>query len=499
MKEIINKYCEYRQKIRSYSYALTFLSWDSSTVAPKGCFADRSNYIGVLVEEQLKIVKSKEYQDIVTTLYNNLNLLDEDLAFEIKRVKESNDKNNKIPTEEQVEYEKLTSLSQDVWVKAKTENDFSIFKPALEKIIDFKKKYCEYVKTDKLQGYDCLLDDYEEGLTQVECDKFFDTLKEKLVPFVRTVLAKKVNFKDKFLTDYFPVEKQKEVVQYIKDVMEYDMDRGAIMETEHPFTSGVNNNDVRITIHYYPEMMTSSIFSAIHELGHATYEQQVDSKYNNTSLSGGCSMALHESQSRFYENIVGRSHEFWETHYPKLQEIYGDYLKDYTLEDFYKGINKVEASYIRTEADELTYPLHIMLRYELEKKLINGSISVENIEQEWNKLFKEYFGIEVDCPKNGVLQDVHWSSGLVGYFPTYALGSAYASQIYNAMKKDFDVSEALKEKTTGKINKWLKEHIHQYGASKYPQDILKMATGEEFNPQYYIDYLIEKYKKIYEL
>ena len=279
----------------------------------------------------------------------------------------------------------------------------------------------------------------------------------------------------------------------------FDKNKGIMSESEHPFTNKMGPNDIRITVHYYENMVLSSIFSCIHETGHAMYEAQVDEKLEETFMASGASMALHESQSRFFENVVARSEAFWKKHFSKLQEVYSEELKGVKLEDFVKEVNKVEASYIRTEADELTYPLHIMLRYDIEKKLLDGSLSVKDAKDYWNKLFYEYFGIEVKNDSDGILQDIHWSMGSIGYFPTYALGSAYAAQFLNAMKKDLDFDKEVGSDNLKNINNWLKEHIHKYGASLYPKEIIKIATGEDFNPNYYVDYLINKYKKIYDI
>ena len=279
----------------------------------------------------------------------------------------------------------------------------------------------------------------------------------------------------------------------------FDKSRSVLKESEHPFTSGFGSRDVRITVHYYPENFVSSIFSAIHETGHGLYEQQSDPALDETFSGGGASMGLHESQSRFYENMIGRSRAFWEVHYGKLQEIFSEQLGEVPLDDFVKYINTVERSFVRTEADELTYPLHIMLRYDMERAFMKNELEVKDFPRYWNQLFREYFGMEPPTDTLGVLQDVHWAYGNVGYFPTYALGSAYAAQIYHAMNRDFDVEASLKDGTTQKINDWLREHIHRFGASMPPAEILKNATGEEFNPQYYVDYLIEKYSRIYEL
>ena len=499
LNDYLNTYVEYRKKMKALHLAFFLLSWDSSTVAPKGCFEARGENVAVLSQMEYELTTAKEFTDAVAYLYDNRDKLDEITSHEIEVLKENVDKQLKIPVEEVMEAAKLFSVSNNIWVEAKQTNDFNKFKDCLEKIVAYERRYVKYLETDKLKGYDILLDEYERGMTTKEYDQFFDCLKEKLVPFVKKVLAKGNNFDDSFMKKKYPADKQKEVCEYFRDVMCFDKNKGIMMESEHPFTSGFGTDDVRITVHYYEKMFTSSIFSCIHETGHATYEANVDKKLNETFSGGGASMALHESQSRFYENIIGRDENFWKAHFNKLKEVYKTQLKDVDLNTFIREVNKVEASYVRTEADELTYPLHVMLRYDIEKKLISGELEVKDAPKEWNRLFKEYFGLKVKKDSEGILQDVHWSQGSFGYFPTYALGSAYGAQFLNAMKKDLDYEKEISKDNLKTINEWLREHIHKYGASKYPKEIIKIATGEDFNPNYYVDYLINKYSKIYNI
>lgn len=499
MKDLINKYGDYRKKLKAYNYAMWMIGWDSSTEAPKGCFEERAKYSGILSEESYKLETAQEYIDIVNSLYENKGMLDGSLAHEIVEVKKGIDKMLKIPMEEYVEFQMLLATSQNTWTEAKINNDFEIFRPCLEKIVVFIRKYAKYLETETLKGYDVLLDDFEPGFTTKEYDEFFGVLKKELVPFVKKVTSKNLDYNDSFEKKLYPRLDQIEFAKYIQQVMCYDTNHGLMKESEHPFTSGVSSRDVRFTVHYYEDLLVSSIFSAIHELGHATYEQQCNPELDNTFVGGGASMAMHESQSRFYENIIGRSLEFWKIHYGKLQEMFKEQLKDTSLEDFYKAINKVENSLIRTEADELTYPLHIMIRYDIERMILKGEIEVSDLPDVWNKMVKEYLGIDVPNVSQGVLQDVHWSNGTFGYFPTYALGSAYAAQIYNKMKQEIDIDKALASGTTKEINEWLKEKIHKYGKTKYPKELLKIATGEEFNPMYYVNYLKDKYSKVYNI
>lgn len=498
MTEALTIYQSSKKKINALSYALYLISWDSETEAPVGCFEERANQVGTLVSMMLDISHDEKYVESVKTLFNQRESIDDDLKLEIEKVYDALIKELKIPTNELVEYEILLSKANQVWCDAKLTNDFNKFYPVLQKIIDWQKKYIKYLENDKIKGYDVLLNDYEKGFTQKEYDTFFVALKEKIVPFVKKITEQQ-QIDDKFLQQKYDIDKQKIFANYLMNVMCFDQKYGLTKESEHPFTSGYGTTDVRVTCHYYEDLMISSIFSMIHELGHATYERGCNPKYDNTALSGGTTMAMHESQSRFYENIVGRSESFWKKHFDKLKSVFPDQLQDVTYYDFYKAVNKVERSLIRTEADELTYSLHIMVRYEIEKKLFEEDLNPKELPTIWNKLYKEYLGIDVPNDTLGVLQDVHWASGSFGYFPTYALGSAYSAQLYHQMQKEIDVEKAFSENNLSTVNEWLKEKVHKYAGSKTPAEILMLATGEKFNPNYYIDYLVQKYSKIYNI
>ncbi|MBP3504386.1 MAG: carboxypeptidase M32 [Bacilli bacterium] len=498
LKQVIKTYVDYRTKMQALGYASYIISWDSETEAPVGCLEERSKQVGVLSEMSYSLERSNEYIETVKKLYENLDSLEDVLKVEIKKVYKDLMNSLKVPMEELVEYSILISKAQSIWADAKVNNDYKKFEPILDEIIKFNKRYVKYLETDELKGYDVLLDMYEEGMTKEKYDKFFSLLKSEIVPLVHKI-NKLEQSNNLFKNKLFDINKQKEFAEYIMDVMGFDKSRGLIKESEHPFTSGYGTSDVRITTHYYEDLLISSIFSCIHELGHATYEQQCNPILDETLVGGGASMAMHESQSRFYENIVGRSYEFWERHYPKLQSFFKEELKDVSLEDFYKHVNNVECSLIRTEADELTYPLHIMVRYEIEKLIIESDVDVCELPTIWNNLYKEYLGIDVPSDKEGILQDVHWAGGSFGYFPTYALGSAYGAQMLDAMKKDLDFEKEINKPNLKAINEWLKEHIHIYGATKNPDELINIATGMSFDATYYVEYLKNKFSKLYNL
>ncbi len=492
MQKELDFYLSARKKLCALNYASFLIEWDMQTEAPDNSITANSEQSAVLSEMRYRITTDPEFKRCVDALYEQRDKLDAVLCHEIEVVHKDIVNTAKIPVEEYSAFSELTSKAYPVYVRAKKENNFALFRPYLEKIVEYCRKQTKWLATDKISGYDVLLDIYEPNYTQEKYDKFFNVLREKLVPFVHSVTARPAPLPE-WAKGRFDKEKQRVFCEYVRDVMCFDKTRGVMKESEHPFTSGFGTDDVRITTHYYEDNLVSAIFSVIHETGHATYEQQVDRSLNGTLCGGGASLGMHESQSRFYENIVGRSSAFWKVHFPKLQQLFARELKDVTTEDFVGYINRAEASFVRTEADELTYPLHIMLRYETEQKLINGELEVRDLPDFWNAKFTEYFGITPPNDTLGVLQDVHWAYGNFGYFPTYALGSAIASQLYDAMSKDFDVEASLSDGTTKQINLWLKEHVHKYGASKYPDEILRLATGEDLDPDHYVNYLIAKY------
>ncbi len=494
--ELLSKFREIQQKQKSYGYVLNVVGWDSATEAPRGAFERRAKMLAFLSGEVFRLLTSEEYQEVVYGLFKQIDELEDSVQREIKKAKKALDKAIKIPENEFVEYQTLVNLSQKLWEDAKENNDWNSFKHNLTKLIDYNRKFITYFDTD-MHPYDVLLDDFEEGMSMEKYDEFFNTLKEDLVPFVLKVLKEGKPLKRDFTEDSFNTAKQKVFCDYLIDVLDFDRNKGLMKESVHPFTWNTHPSDVRFTTRYLENYVFSSIFAAIHELGHATYEQQIDEKWNDTGLTGGTSMGIHESQSRFYENIIGRSKPFWEAHYPKFKKLFPEELEGINLDEFHKATNKVEASLIRVEADELTYPLHIMIRYEIERKLFSNEVEVDELPKLWNSKMEEYLGIVPKTDTDGVLQDVHWSAGLFGYFPTYALGSAYAAQFYYTMIKEIDVDELVRTNNIKEINTWLKEKIHQFGGSKNPQELLKDITGEDFNPQYYVQYLKEKYSELY--
>jgi carboxypeptidase Taq len=494
MKQHLKVYLETRKRLKAYSYLMWLMSWDAETEAPKGSIEYRAKQTEVMSNEIYAIEADPKYMEAIEYLYAHLNELDQDLATEMKHQKKSLRWIQKVPKEDYIQYQVLMSKSSHIWAEARANNDFKAFAPTLKEIVAYNRKFIQYLEDDALKGYDVLLDMYEEGFTQKEYDHFFNTLKTHLVDFVKEVTKQPKPVHEALAKGPFDKEKQKAFSEYLLDVFGYSRQKGLLKTSTHPFTSGVASVDTRITTRYLEDQLSSSIFSTIHEMGHGLYEMQVDQKYDETYLNGGTSLGIHESQSRMYENMIGRSKAFWSTHLDKLKAIFAPQLDEVSLEDFLLYVNRAERTLIRVEADELTYALHVMLRYDIEKDLMSGKLAVDDLPQVWNDKIEAYLGIRPKNDQEGVLQDIHWSGGSFGYFPTYALGSAYAAQIYDQMSKEIDIEGLIRANNIKAINEWTQQHIHQYGASKTPKEIMMIATKQPFDPMYYVNYLKSKYQ-----
>lgn len=494
MEEKINKFREMIKEKKIIDSMLALLQWDLETQAPKGGYKLISEMIGELSLKSYNLTTSKEFLEMLKELKKNEEKLDNILKREIELLEEEVEKIKVIPSEEYKMYSELTAKAQGIWEIARKNNDFESFAPILEQIFNFNRKFIEY-RGIKEDVYSEILNDYEKGMNVKKLDNFFAELKKEIVPLLKEVNKNKRDFQKKVkfeVSEYNQKLFSKEILEYIG----FDLERGVLSKSAHPFTLTVNKDDVRLTTRYLKNLPFSSVFSTIHEGGHGIYEQGVDEILKDTILSDGASMGIHESQSRFYENIVGRSKEFWFGILEKSKFKYNE-LSELTLEEIYKGINEVSPSLIRVEADELTYSLHIMVRYEIEKGILSGEYLVKDLPRVWNEKMYEYLGVVPSTDSEGVLQDVHWSCGLIGYFPSYALGNVYSLQILNAMKKDINIEGTLERGELKRIKEWLREKIHRYGKLKTPKEIMVSVTGEELNPEYYIEYLKEKYKNIY--
>ena len=485
-----------QKKLYAYTCADSSLYLDAVTVAPKNTSEGRGVALSILAGERQKLMTCPETKALLDELGGHLDELDLVHRREVEELRRSCDQLTRIPADEYMAYSELTNRASDVWHKAKEQNDFASFCPVLQELVDYNRKFAGYYDATK-KPYDALLNEYERGVDMEMLDNFFATLRQTIVPLLQKI-EQKPQIDDSFLHNYYPVDKQKAFADYIMEVMGLDRGHCGLGETEHPFTLEFNNKDVRITTNYDTHNVASSMFSVLHEGGHAMYELGIRDDLQYTCLAGGVSMGVHESQSRFFENLIGRSCPFVEAIYPKVQEFFPEQLGGISAEQFYRAINKAEPSLIRTESDELTYCLHIMVRYEIEKQLIGGTLEAKDVPAEWAKLYKEYLGIDVPTDREGCLQDSHWSGGSFGYFPSYALGNAYGAQMLHNMEQTVDVAGDSAKGDLSHIAGWLREKIHQYGGLMVPADVVKNACGE-FDPHYYTDYLTRKYTELYQL
>ena len=485
-----------QKKLYAYACAENSLYLDAVTVAPKNTAEGRGVALGILAGEHQKLMTDPETKRLLDELAAASGSLDALHKREVELLRRESGKLARIPADEYMAYTELTNRASDVWHKAKENDDFASFCPILQELVDYNRKFAGYYDAAKAP-YDALLNEYERGVDTRQLDAFFETLRDGIVPLVRAI-GEKPPVDDSFLHLEYPVEQQKAFADYIMEVMGIDRSHCGLGETEHPFTLEFNNKDVRITTHYDLHNVASSMYSVLHEGGHALYELGIRDDLQYTCLAGGVSMGVHESQSRFYENLIGRSRAFLEAIYPRVQAFFPEQLGGVSAEQFYRAVNKVEPSLIRTESDELTYCLHIMVRYELEKRMFAGELTAHDLPAEWNRLYKAYLGVDVPNDREGVLQDSHWANGNIGYFPSYAIGSAYGAQYLLEMQKDFDVFEAVRSGKLTKINGWMEEKIWKYGCMKDPTPLFESVCGK-FDPTRYTAYLREKLTEVYGL
>ncbi len=492
-KEKYTKLTEYLEEIKAYNHALNLVYFDQETIVPNKAFADESKTLSKLGNIVFKKMQSPEYVNLVVDLHNDsrgLNTYQKRLVT-LKYRRYISRKN--ITPELDYEMSMAERNSYSSWLKAKNASDYSLFKDDFKKVIDNAKLCISLREDQKETPYDTLLNDYEEGGSVKQLDEVFGRLKAAIIPLLKDIQEHKPPVRDDFLNRKVSVRKQEKFSKYLMKTIGLDMDASLLATTEHPFTMMVAQHDIRITTHFYENMVLSSIYSTIHEGGHALYAQNEGQKNYDYYINDSMTSGSHECMSRLFENMIGRSRGFIHFIYPKFIRQFKEF-KDVSEEELYEAINIAKPNLIRTEADELTYGLHIIIRYEIEKMIINGDVSVDELPAIWNKKYKEYMGIDAPNDKEGILQDVHWSGASFGYFPSYALGNMYAAQIVYHMRKDFDVDAALEKGKIILFKKWLCKNAYPFGSQMDPNEWIIKVTGEPLNPQYFIDYLTEKFK-----
>jgi len=476
------------------------LYWDKDVTMPFGGLNQRSEQIAFIAElghkKKINPIKGELIKQIQEHPdYEKLSDIEKRNVYLIQR---EYNKLVKVPPEFVGKFQKQCVISTEAWEKAQEEANFSIFLPELEKMIDFNKKYAQFLNPDS-DPFEVLLDFNEPGMTIEKCDQMFNSLKKTSIPLIEKCLSSTKKPDMSILNRSCSIDIQKKVNQEILELIEFDLERGRLDEYVHPFTTGTYD-DVRITTKYLEKEVLSAIMSTIHEGGHGSYEQNIRKESIYQPVGTYCSEGMHEGVARFYENFIGRSPEFWKSYFKRFKELTEDTFADVSLDDLILAVNNVQRSAVRTEADELTYNLHIILRYELERELLSGKIEAKDLPQIWNRKMKELIGYEVKNDAEGVLQDIHWSGELMGYFPNYTLGNIFGAQLFAKFKKDLPNWQEEMEKGNLKIMiNWLKENVLEKGNIYDPFDLVKEVTGEEVSSKYLIDYYEEKFSKIYDL
>ena len=496
--EKLQKLNELLEEQAVYQRSIGKLYFDMECCAPKDGLEQAGVDMAILGKQLYKLQHAPEYETLVCELYRDrdqLEMIDRKL---VERLYEAYCKVKNFTPEFAYNMDVAANKAYSHWLTAKQTDDFSAFRDSFAALIDFTRKAIDLREEKKETYYDTCLDDYEKGGSIAQLDGFFGALRERIVPLLERIVKDGKPIRSDFLSRRCPIPQQEAFSRYLLEIEGLRSDALVLMTTEHPFTTNFGPKDVRVTTHYYEDNFISNIFSTLHEGGHALFMQNEPETFYAHHADNGMSNAMHECISRFYENLIGRSEAFIHFLYPKLLEMTGDTLRDVSERELYEAINMAVPGLIRMEADELTYCLHIMIRYELEKAFVNGEITVDEIPALWNQKYKEYLGVDVPNDTKGCLQDVHWT-GSYGYFPSYALGNAYGAQILHTMQKDFDVYAAVAAGELDKVLGWLKEHVFSIASITTPDEWIRQITGEPLNVSYYLDYLEDKFTKLYQL
>ncbi len=487
-------------EIADLEHVSALLGWDQQTYMPHKGAEARGNQLATISRISHEKFTSEEIGKLLEDLKQEAASMDPDSddARLIEVTARDYEKATRVPSEFVARFAQVASAAHEAWAEARGKSEFSIFQPHLEKILEMQKEFISFFPP-KAHPYDTLLDMFEPGMTTAEVEEIFATLRESQVPLLQEI-GEKPQVDDSFLHLHFDEKEQEAFGVAVVTKFGYDWERGRQDRSAHPFTTSFSINDVRITTRFMEDFLPSALFGTMHEAGHGMYEQGVSLAFERTPLEGGASLGIHESQSRLWENLVGRSLPFWEHFYPDLQKRFPAQLGNVSLDAFYKGINKVEPSLIRVEADEATYNLHIMLRMELEIAMIEGALEIKDLPDAWNEKMRAYLGVTPPNDAQGVLQDIHWSGGMMGYFSTYTLGNLISAQLWEKMSEAIpDLSEQIRNGKFDALLGWLRENVHRHGRKFKPQELVERATGSKITPEPYLRYLRTKYGEIYGL
>jgi carboxypeptidase Taq len=489
--------------IHDLHMARAILGWDQHTKMPPKAGPLRAEQLGTLDAFSHDLFIDDEIGKLLEDVRGYEESLDPDSddASLIRVTRRDYEKAKRVPTELRAEMTRAGAHALAAWLEAREKSDFSIFLPFLTKNVELTHRYVDcFDGMGYESAYDVLLDDFDEGLKTDAVREVFDELKRGLVPLIAEIAEHTDRVDDSCLHGEIPIDKQREFALLMMERFGFDHESWRLDPTVHPFAMSAGTTDIRLTTRYDENDLGVSLFATIHEFGHGYYEAGVDRALERTVLSSVTSMGLHESQSRMWENLVGRGLPAWRYFYPKLQETIPDQFGNVELDEYYRAINKVQPSLIRVEADEATYNLHIILRFELEQQILSGDIPLEDLPEAWNTRMEEYLGIQVPDDAHGVLQDVHWSGGAIGYFPTYALGNVISVQLWDQLRSELpDLDTQFEQGEFGELGKWLRENLHRHGRKYTSREMLERIVGGPMDPAPYLRYLREKLGEIYGL
>lgn len=497
MKAQYDKFVATLRKLADVEYSIGVMSWDKEVNLPKQGAQFRSQQIATLSGIAHEIFTADEFGDEIKALAAAKEQLDEKAAKNVLQTLTDYERIKKFNKEFVMKRSHAVSKAYHAWLKAREANDFEVFKPALADLVEIKKEEAEILGYEK-HPYDALMEHYEPGCRVAQLDILFKDVRQQLVDFVAKVRAQS-QVEASFLAKKYDKDKQWDFGMDILKNMGYDFTAGRQDLSPHPFTINFSPQDVRVTTRIDEHNFGSMTWSCIHEGGHALYEQGLPAEQYGLPLGKYISLGIHESQSRLWENNVGRSLPYWKAHYDKAQAAFPENLGDVSVQQFYKGINQINPSLVRVESDELHYHFHILIRYEIEKGLIEGSLSVNDLREIWNDKYKAYLNVDVPDDNHGVLQDIHWAHGSIGYFATYSLGSFYAAQFFQQAVKDCpNLLTEIEQGDNSQLLQWLRTNIHQHGRFYSAEELCEKVTGETLNFKYFMDYAEKKYKNIYE-
>ncbi len=482
----------------------SMLGWDQETMMPAGGLMHRARQLALLSKLRHEEATHPEIEELLEACEGDRILMRDPLspeAVNVRQIRREFERDRRVPTSLVEELSRTTSIAKHEWAEARKNSDFSRFAPALEKILNLTKRRAACLGIPEGgEPWDALADLYEPGCRASDVEKVFTPLRKRLQTLLGELLASTTHPSNRFNETALPISQQEAFVRFVTEKIGFDFGRGRLDRSTHPFCNGTHPGDVRLTTRFTETCLNDALGSTMHEAGHGMYEQGLPMEYVGLPMGEAVSLGIHESQSRMWENQVGRSRAFWQWCMPHLKEFFGCAVDGFNLDELYGTANIVEPGYIRVEADEATYNMHVMVRFELERGLMNGSLSVKDLPGEWNRRYKDYLGLHVPDDRRGCLQDIHWSMGAIGYFPTYTLGNLYAAQFFDTARRTIpDLESQFARGDFSSLKHWLNTQIHAHGQRHMAADLCRVVTGQPLSPDHLITYLEGKLKPLYGL